>query len=226
MATENQIQANRANALKSTGPVTPEGKRISSKNASKHGARHGSPVVLKGESIRRFNDLAAALTLQFQPRNSVEASLVQTMAAARWRMLRMWAIQATVFELETARLDSSLASEAVLATAFRRLADNSQSLTLQHRLEAAYDRQYHRADPLGAHEAKSPARLPSKPVPNPRPRRHPPDKCATSVLHRSETDPILCVRPAAGSTKRLPGPHVQDLERGIPAAFQPCGQTV
>jgi hypothetical protein len=30
MATERQIKANGANALKSTGPVTPEGKRISS----------------------------------------------------------------------------------------------------------------------------------------------------------------------------------------------------
>jgi hypothetical protein len=173
MATENQIQANRANAQKSTGPITPEGKRISSKNASKNasksGARSGSPVVLKGESIRRFNDLAAALTLQFQPRNSVEASLVQTMAAARWRMLRMWAIQATVFELETARLDSSLASEAVLATAFRRLADNSQSLTLQHRLEAAYDRQYHRALAMLLKLREIPGEAPIEASPEPPP---------------------------------------------------------
>src|SRR5262249_50505137 len=38
MATERQIAANRRNALKSTGPRTPEGKARSSRNAVKHGA--------------------------------------------------------------------------------------------------------------------------------------------------------------------------------------------
>jgi hypothetical protein len=73
MTTERQIKANRANALRSTGPVTLEGKRISSKNGALHGLLSGT-VVLKGESMRRYNDLAAALMLQFQPRNSAEAS--------------------------------------------------------------------------------------------------------------------------------------------------------
>ncbi len=87
MAAERQVQANRANALKYTGPKTPEGKRISSKNAILYGLASGT-VVLKGESMRRFKDLAAA-----QPRNSAETFLVQTMTAARWRAPRMWGIQ-------------------------------------------------------------------------------------------------------------------------------------
>ena len=33
MATERQVEANRRNALKSTGPKTPTGKGIASKNA-------------------------------------------------------------------------------------------------------------------------------------------------------------------------------------------------
>jgi hypothetical protein len=147
MATERQIQANRANAAKSTGPITPEGKRASSQNAARH--LLAGTVVLKGESTRRFNDLASALLAQFQPRNSAEASLVQTMAAARWRLLRMWEIQTAGFELEMARTqdsDPSAGSGAVLAAvAFRNLADNSRALALQLRYEAAYDRQYNRA---------------------------------------------------------------------------------
>jgi len=145
MATERQIKANRANALKCTGPVTPEGKRISSQNADRHGLISGT-VVLKGESMRRFNDLAATLTRQFQPRNSAEIFLVQAMAVARWRLLRMWGIQTAGFQQEMARQDPSAGSGAVLAAAtFRSLADNSRVLGLQHRLEAAYDRQYYRA---------------------------------------------------------------------------------
>jgi hypothetical protein len=69
MATVRQIQANRANAAKSTGPVTPEGKRNSARNLVNHGLISGT-VVLKNESMRRFNGLAAALILQFQPRNA------------------------------------------------------------------------------------------------------------------------------------------------------------
>ena len=145
MTTERQIQANRANALKSTGPVTPEGKRISSKNGVLHHLLSGT-VVLKGESMRRYNDLAAALILQFQPRNSVETSLVQTMTVARWRLLRMWGIQTAGFQQEMARQGPSAGSGAVLAAAtFSSLADNSRVLALQHRFEAAYDRQYNRA---------------------------------------------------------------------------------
>lgn len=153
MATERQIQANRANAQKSTGPKTPEGKRISSQNAGqnveKTNAAHGlisGTIVLKGESMPRFNDLATALTQQFQPRNSAETALVQTMIAARWRLLRMWGIQSASFQLEMARQDPSAGSGAVLAAiTFRSLAESSSAFALQHRFEATYDRQYNRA---------------------------------------------------------------------------------
>jgi hypothetical protein len=117
MATENQIRANRANAAKSTGPSQNEARR----------SLIAGTVVFKAESIRRFNDLAADLTLQLQPRNSLEAHLVQTITAARWRLLRMWGIQTAAFELEMARASQhTQASGAVLAAiAFRALADTS-----------------------------------------------------------------------------------------------------
>jgi hypothetical protein len=149
MATERQIKANRANALKCTGPKTPEGKRISSKNAALPGLVSGT-IVLKGESMRRYKELAAALILQFQPRNSEETFLVQTMTAARWRLLRTWGIQTAGFELEMAKtreiLGDSAGSGAVLAAVtFRSLADTSRVLALQHRLEVSYGRQYNQA---------------------------------------------------------------------------------
>ncbi|HEY1756373.1 MAG TPA: hypothetical protein VGG72_13310 [Bryobacteraceae bacterium] len=150
MATERQIRANRANAAKSTGPVTAAGKRISSQNAARRPLIAGT-VVLKGESKRRFNDLAAALALQFKPRSFAETALVQTMVAARWRLLRIWGIQTAAFELEMARArqkakPAEAASGAVLAAmAFRTMADTSNALALQLRFEAAYDRQFNQA---------------------------------------------------------------------------------
>jgi hypothetical protein len=149
MATDRQIQANRANALKSTGPITPEGKRISSRNAARPSLIAGT-VVLQRESVRRFNDLAAALTLELNPRNSIETSLVQTMAAARWHLLRIWGIQTAGFELEMAAIQqkpnaAATSGAALAAITFRTLADNSRALALEHRFEIAFDRQYNRA---------------------------------------------------------------------------------
>jgi hypothetical protein len=69
-------------------------------------------------------------------------ALVQTMVAARWRLLRMWGIQTTGFELEMARARQNAdpaapSSGAVLAAvAFRALADSSRVLALQLCLEA------------------------------------------------------------------------------------------
>ncbi len=148
MATERQIQANRANAAKSTGPITPEGKRASSQNAVRHNLV-STTVVLKGESKRRFNDLAAALTLQFQPRNSAETFLVQTMTVARWRLLRMWGIQTAGFELEMARAQNSDPSAGSGGRPCRRhlfaIWLTAPGPRPQPGLETAYDRQYNRA---------------------------------------------------------------------------------
>jgi len=145
MATERQIQANRANAAKSTGPVTPEGKSIASRNAARHHLL-SSTIVLKGESVRAFNELFAALNLQFHPSNPAESKLVHAMAVAHWRQLRMWGIQTAGFQMEMSRQDPSAGSAAVLAAlAFRHLADNSRVLDLLHRYESAFERSYQRA---------------------------------------------------------------------------------
>ena len=100
--------------------------------------------------MRRFNDLAAALILQFQPRNSAEASLVQTMTVARWRLLRMWGIQTAGLRAGNGpcppdRRPRRIAGAVLAAITFRTLADSSRSLALMHRLETSHDRQYNRA---------------------------------------------------------------------------------
>jgi hypothetical protein len=151
MSTERQQEASRANGSKSRGPTTPEGKLASSRNAITHGMLSGV-IVLKGESTDRFLSLVAALYDEFQPQTPFEESLVENMAAARWRQMRIWAMEKAGMECEMSRqagLPVSRVSKDDTPTrasqAFRRLGDDGHSLELINRYDSRYDRQYYRA---------------------------------------------------------------------------------
>ena len=148
MSTERQIQASRANGAKSRGPVTPEGKRASSCNAITHGMLSDA-VVLKDESPDLFSALLQSLLDELQPQTGIEASLVENMAVARWRQMRIWNLETVSMEDEMQKQSEQFnASEdpaTRMARAFRTLSDDSRSLELINRYEARYDRQHLRA---------------------------------------------------------------------------------
>ncbi len=88
MPTEKQIDANRRNARRSTGPRTPAGKAISSQNALKHGLRARSallPTEDKQDFDRLFNDFRAA----YHPAGCLEELLVEQMSLAWWKLSRL-----------------------------------------------------------------------------------------------------------------------------------------
>ncbi len=145
MATERQIQANRANAKRSTGPVTEKGKQASWQNALRH-SQLSSCVVLTAESTPFFNQLMDSLIEEFQPRTANETALIETMAVARWKLMRNWTIHTGLLEIEMAKQDQEAGNPPVLAAlAFKSLADSSCSLHLLQRYETSLDRQYSRA---------------------------------------------------------------------------------
>ena len=95
MATLSQIEANRRNAQNSTGPLTPEGKAISSMNALKTGIDAESSVI-PGEDAAAL----AALTERFyhdcQPQTEIESLLVDNIIRAAWRLRRFDRIDAEI----------------------------------------------------------------------------------------------------------------------------------
>jgi hypothetical protein len=84
--------ARRANAMKSTGPRTDEGKAVARLNAITHGFFACDVVnpVLDGETrAEEFNSLLDALLEEFQPESARERILVDEVAASCWRIRRI-----------------------------------------------------------------------------------------------------------------------------------------
>ena len=93
MATQAQIDANRRNARKSTGPKTLKGKLVVSKNAVKHGMFSTSGLLL-GEDNEADKQLYDALFAEFSPESYVEVSLVEAIILTIWRLRRIPRIEA------------------------------------------------------------------------------------------------------------------------------------
>jgi hypothetical protein len=88
MATPRQIEANRRNAQKSTGPKTIQGKAAVSLNGLRHGIRTRR-TLLPGEDHDEFQRLWDDLTAQWQPLTGPEQFAVEKMAAAAWKFRRL-----------------------------------------------------------------------------------------------------------------------------------------
>jgi len=97
MATLKQIEANRRNALKSTGPRTPEGKAAASLNALKHGLR-ARRAVLPGENQEEFHQLCDDLEAEWQPETRSEQFYVEQMAVSQWKLTRMEVAEHDLYE--------------------------------------------------------------------------------------------------------------------------------
>src|SRR5438128_1904528 len=89
---ERRIQANRRNALRSTGPKTVRGKRTVSRNAIKHGFLAREVVITAGggaENLKEFYTLVEGLGKCYEPVGVIEETLVQTIATCLWRKARV-----------------------------------------------------------------------------------------------------------------------------------------
>ncbi len=96
MTSDKQIQANRRNALKSTGPKTPEGKDAVRLNATKHGLR-SQEVFLPGEDAEALKELDENLRAELEPVGELENLLVDGIVAAHWRLRRLRRVEAGIF---------------------------------------------------------------------------------------------------------------------------------
>jgi hypothetical protein len=99
MTSEKKAEANRRNALKSTGPKTPEGKAAVRHNALKHGLL-SREVLLPGEDEEALRELGERLRAELRPVGELEDLLVDRITAAYWRLRRLGRVEAGIFAWE------------------------------------------------------------------------------------------------------------------------------
>ena len=87
MISEKQLQANRQNAQKSTGPKTAEGKAIASRNSIRHGLL-SKEMVIKGEDAGEFEDLRDRLMTHYAPSGELEILITERIVADFWKLRR------------------------------------------------------------------------------------------------------------------------------------------
>src|SRR5450432_3572543 len=104
MSSQAQIDANRLNSQKSTGPTSPEGKAASSLNALKSGI-HAASHIIRGEDPAALEALTAAFHIEFQPTGPNQLALVDTLIAAEWTQRRLRRIEAELWNSRDDSLD-------------------------------------------------------------------------------------------------------------------------
>jgi hypothetical protein len=163
-----RLAANRANAAKSTGPRTPQGKARSSQNARKHIFTASTFAVVRLEDLQEIARLREDLISVYQPVNSQELFALERVALAQHSILRGARLESGFF---TTCLDASfdnggeptrLMTPAIagdgdievtraqnrnflLGDGFHRLSRESNSFTLLLRYQAQAERHYRRA---------------------------------------------------------------------------------
>jgi hypothetical protein len=141
--TEQQIAASRINGSKSRGPVTPEGKAISSQNNLRHGML-AKAILLEGESLEIFREFMHFLEATFQPVGLIENAFIETMALSKWRQMRLLAMERAGFNHQIAK-ETELDPATCAFLAFTTLAEQSRVVELMYRYDARCDNQYDRA---------------------------------------------------------------------------------
>jgi hypothetical protein len=98
MISEKQLEANRRNAQRSTGPRTNEGKKVSALNARRHNLT--GQVTAMTEADRIMHDaFSAALVESLAPEGAMETQLAQRIATDSWRLNRISAVEDNLFAL-------------------------------------------------------------------------------------------------------------------------------
>jgi hypothetical protein len=99
MTSFRQMEANRRNALRSTGPNTEQGKDRSRRNAVRHGLC-AETVIEIVEDVDDYTGFEAAVIADYDAQTAVERELVLRLASLLWRLRRATAIETDLLRIQ------------------------------------------------------------------------------------------------------------------------------
>ena len=178
MSSARQIEANRLNALKSTGPRTAAGKAVSSMNALETGIDAAS-LFIPGECLATLFALSKEYVDHYQPATPAERTLVDSLLRQEWLLRRFTLIESHLWRKQMDELSAigQLDKQSAFGHAFLQL-DKTLS-RLQRRLDST-ERSYRTT----LHELeRSQAAPPPETEPDP-------DPAPDSVPQPTATEPV------------------------------------
>jgi hypothetical protein len=107
-----QLNANRANAQKSSGPKTPEGKTKAARNSVRHGLAASTFLIIT-ENPLEFQEVRAGYYARLGPRDRMETDLVDRIVRAEWNQRRCWTVENESLNLEIVRRQPDIAAQYV-----------------------------------------------------------------------------------------------------------------
>jgi hypothetical protein len=99
MTSLRQIEANRRNSLRSTGPKTDNGKQRASQNAVRHGLT-AETVITPLEDPEDYKAFEQAVTADYEAETAVERELVLRLASLLWRLRRATSIETGLLKMQ------------------------------------------------------------------------------------------------------------------------------
>src|SRR2546421_1703945 len=103
MTTYKQIEANRRNARRSTGPISAEGKQRSRRNAVRHGLT-AETFIGTLEDAEDYKAFEAAVIADYDAQSAVERELVLRLASLLWRIRRATTMETGLFDIQARQL--------------------------------------------------------------------------------------------------------------------------
>ena len=100
MVSQRQLEANRANAKRSTGPKSASGKARSRLNAVTHGLT-SRQLVVGAEKPEDFDAFREALFADLEPSGALQCELVDEIAKFQWRLRRIPVLEADLLNRVT-----------------------------------------------------------------------------------------------------------------------------
>jgi len=102
MTSPKQFEANRRNALLSTGPRSNEGKQRSSRNALRHGLT-AETVIEPIEDAEDYKAFEEAITADYAAETALERELILRLASLLWRLRRATSIETGLLQMQGLR---------------------------------------------------------------------------------------------------------------------------